>query len=156
MLPDHWRTVQQRDLYFDTADRALADCLSLHLGLTLQTHHLIDEPRLRPMQADAMLSNCSRGEIVDQAALLHVLQDGRLFGAALDVFETEPAPPDNPLYKLENVLVTPHIASATAESSFRSSTGVVDQIIQLLTHEKPTWLIDPAALPGLSQQDIAI
>lgn len=126
------------------------DCLSLHVGLTPQTLRLIGEAQLRSMRPGALLINCSRGEVVDQDALVRVLKSGHLRGAALDVFDLEPSPYDNPLYKMENVVVTPHMASATDESSFRSSSGVVDQIIQLLNGEKPTWLIDPSVWPGRS------
>lgn len=124
------------------------DCLSLHVGFSPQTHRMIAESQLRAMKPDAILINCSRGEIVDQAALIRVLSSGHLGGAGLDVFDPEPGPADNPLYRMENVVVTPHMASATVESSFRSSTGVVDQILQLLRGEKPTWLIDPAVWPA--------
>ncbi|MEO8245144.1 MAG: NAD(P)-dependent oxidoreductase [bacterium] len=124
------------------------DALSLHLGFTPQTHRMIAEPQMRAMKSDAMLINCSRGEIVDEAALIRVLASGHLRGAGLDVFDPEPASPDNPLFQMDNVVATPHMASATTESSFRSSSGVVDQILQLLRGEQPTWLIDPAIWPG--------
>lgn len=145
LLPAYVRRVNSLDDLLATAD-----CLSLHVGLSPQTHRMIAEPQLRAMKPGAILVNCSRGEIVDQAALLQVLKSGHLRGAALDVFDIEPSPPDNPLYKLENVVVSPHMASATDESSFRSSSGVVSQIIQLLNGIQPTWLIDPAVWPGRS------
>ena len=124
------------------------DCLSLHLGFTPQSHKMIGDAQLRAMKPGAFLINCSRGEIVDEAALIRVLSSGHLRGAGLDVFDPEPASADNPLFRMDNVVATPHMASSTVESSFRSSTGVVDQIIQLLKGEKPTWLIDPAVWPG--------
>lgn len=130
------------------------DCLSLHLGFTVQTQKMIGEAQLRAMKPDAILINCSRGEIVDQEALIRVLSDGHLRGAGLDVFDPEPSPADNPLYRMENVVVTPHMASATVESSLRSSTGVVDQILQLLRGEQPTWLIDPAVWPGRAVTEV--
>lgn len=143
--PAYVRRVDSLDELLETAD-----CLSLHVGLSPQTHQMIAEPQLRAMKAGAILVNCSRGEIVDQAALLQVLKSGHLRGAALDVFDLEPSPPNNPLYKMDNVVVSPHMASATDESSFRSSSGVVLQIIQLLNGIKPTWLIDPSVWPGRS------
>lgn len=92
-----------------------ADVVSLHCPLTPETFHLIDEAALGLMRPEAVLVNTSRGAVVDEAALAHALRAGRLAGAALDVFEHEPAVhPD--LLGLENVVLTPHLGSATAEA----------------------------------------
>ena len=93
-----------------------SDFVSIHLPLTPQTRGLIGEKYLRMMKKTAYLINTSRGKIVDQKALTKVLSENLIAGAGLDVFEKEPIPPDDPLLKLENVVLTPHIASLTKEA----------------------------------------
>ncbi len=85
-----------------------ADYIVLAIPLTPETQHLIDERALRSMRPNAYLINIARGAVVDQAALITALQQGWIAGAGLDTFETEPLPPDNPLWSLPNVFVSPH------------------------------------------------
>jgi glyoxylate reductase len=92
-----------------------ADVVSLHVPLADATRHLIDAAALRRLRATAVLVNTARGGLVDEAALAAALREGRLAGAALDVFETEPAVRDE-LLALENVVLTPHLGSATHET----------------------------------------
>jgi glyoxylate reductase len=92
-----------------------ADVVTLHCPLTPETHHLIDAGALSAMKPSAILVNTARGAVVDEAALVSALRDGSIAGAALDVFEHEPAV-DEELLALENVVLTPHIASATREA----------------------------------------
>jgi lactate dehydrogenase-like 2-hydroxyacid dehydrogenase len=92
-----------------------ADVVSLHVPLADATRHLIDAAALRRLRATAVLVNTARGGRVDEAALAAALREGRLAGAALDVFETEPAVRDE-LLALENVVLTPHLGSATHET----------------------------------------
>jgi D-3-phosphoglycerate dehydrogenase len=127
---------------------AAADVVSIHSRLDPKSYRMISEAQLRLMKPGAILINTSRGEVVDEAALCRVLIDGHLAGAGIDVFDPEPPSSDNPLFQLENVVVTSHLASATTEASLRSSTGVVDQIEQLTKAQRPTWLIDPQVWPG--------
>ncbi len=87
-----------------------ADIVILTVPLSEQTYHLIDEQRLAEMKSDAILVNISRGKVVDQAALIHVLNDRKIGGAFLDVFEDEPLAEDSPLWNCENTLLTPHIS----------------------------------------------
>jgi glyoxylate reductase len=94
---------------------ATADVVSLHLPLTEQTHHLIDERALELMKPTAFLVNTSRGQIVDEAALARALAGRRIAGAALDVYEHEPEVTGE-LLALENVVLTPHLGSATLET----------------------------------------
>jgi glyoxylate reductase len=94
---------------------AEADVVSLHLPLSETTHHLIDERALSLMKATAFLVNTSRGPIVDEVALAGALADGRIAGAALDVYEREPEVTEA-LLGLENVVLTPHLGSATRET----------------------------------------
>lgn len=125
-----------------------ADFLTLHTPLVPETHHLIGERELRLMKPGSFLINVSRGPVVDEPALIRALQDGHLGGAGLDVFDPEPPLPDNPLLRMTNVVVTPHVASNTDKGIWRMSQGVVDQVLQVLAGECPSCLIDPAAWPG--------
>ncbi len=90
-----------------------ADYVVLAAPLTGKTHVLIDARRLARMKPDACLINVSRGALVDETALAEALRARRLAGAALDVFESEPLPPDSPLWDLSNLLITPHSAALT-------------------------------------------
>ena len=89
---------------------AKADFVVLVVPLTKATHHLVDAEALAAMRPDAWLINIARGAIVDEAALLEALRSHRIAGAILDVFPTEPLPPDHPFWTLDNVVVTPHVA----------------------------------------------
>lgn len=93
-----------------------ADILTIHLVLGDRTRGLVDAAALKQMRAGALLINCSRGPIVDEPALIEALQTGRLAGAALDVFETEPLPARHPFRTLPNVLATPHVGYVSAEN----------------------------------------
>jgi phosphoglycerate dehydrogenase-like enzyme len=92
---------------------ALCDYVVVALPLTPETTHFIGEAELRAMRPDAYLVNIARGSIVDEAALIRALLEGWIAGAGLDVFEQEPLPPDNPLWEMENVLISPHVAGFT-------------------------------------------
>jgi phosphoglycerate dehydrogenase-like enzyme len=85
-----------------------SDVLMLACSLNDQTFHLLDDEALRSMRSNALLINMARGAVVDERALVDVLTEGRIAGAGLDVFEVEPLPSDSPLWKLPNVLITPH------------------------------------------------
>ncbi len=95
---------------------AQADIVSLHVPLTLDNHHLINRRTLQLMKTSAILVNTARGGLVDERALIEALTSGGIAAAALDVFEQEPPTPDNPLLHLENVLITPHIASGSRDT----------------------------------------
>ncbi len=89
--------------------------------LTLETRHLIDAAALESMKSSAVFINLSRGEVVDETALINTLQQGKIAGAGLDVFETEPLPADSPLWKLDNVIVSPHVSGFTPNYDDRAS-----------------------------------
>jgi phosphoglycerate dehydrogenase-like enzyme len=108
-----------------------SDIVSLHLPLTDATTGLLDRGALMSMKKDAVLVNTSRGPIVDEAALVDALRDGRLAAAGLDVFAVEPVPPDHPLLKLDNVVVTPHVTWYTADTMRRYLTMAVDNCVRL-------------------------
>lgn len=111
-----------------------SDVVSLHTPLTDETRHLLGEEAFRVMKSDAVLVNAARGGIVDEAALASALREGRLGGAALDVFETEPltAAAGEKFKGLPNILLTPHIAGVTAESNVRVSRVTVENVLRAL------------------------
>jgi glyoxylate reductase len=111
---------------------AQADFVSLHLPLTPETRHLIDAAALERMRPTAYLVNTARGAIVDQDALAAALHGGTIAGAALDVTEAEPLPPDDPLLDAPNLIVLPHLGSAT-HATREAMTGLaVDNLLAAL------------------------
>ena len=118
-----------------------ADVVTLHCLLTDETRMLIDRERLALMKPTALLINCARGPIVDEAALIEALENGRLAGAGLDVTDPEPVAPDSPLFKLPNVIVTPHYAPTTVESATRVSKIAAENINAVLAGQEPVGRI---------------
>jgi glyoxylate reductase len=120
-----------------------ADAVSLHVPLTTQTTGLIDERALRSMQPHAVLVNTARGAVVDQVALRRALHEGWIAGAGLDVTDPEPLPADDPLLGAPNLLVLPHIGSATHAARGRMADLAVDNLLAALDgrpmpHPAPT------------------
>lgn len=113
-----------------------ADYLVLALPLTDATHRLFDAARLARMKSGAFFVNIARGELVDEQALVEALASGHLAGAALDVFETEPLPPESPLWTMPNVLVTPHSSGRSASSDDRATEIFLDNLARY-THGQP-------------------
>jgi glyoxylate reductase len=113
-----------------------SDFISIHTPLTPDTHHLIDAEALSKMKSNAVLVNTARGPVVDPDALYQALQANRIFGAGLDVTEPEPIPLDNPLLKLDNVIVVPHIASASTTSRSQMSWMAAQNLIAGLKGER--------------------
>ena len=109
-----------------------SDFVSLHVPLTPDTHHLIDARALGLMRPTAILVNTARGPIVDQAALREALTDGTIAGAALDVTDPEPLPADDPLLSAPNLIVAPHIGSATHSTRGRMADLAVDNLLAAL------------------------
>jgi glyoxylate reductase len=109
-----------------------ADVISLHTPLTPDTRHLIDASALARMKATALLVNTARGGIVDQDALREALIEGRIGGAALDVTEPEPLPGDHPLLDAPNLLVVPHLGSATRRTRARMAEMAVENLLAAL------------------------
>jgi len=114
---------------------AASDFVSLHVPLTAETRHLIDAAALRTMKPSAILVNTARGPIVDQAALRVALTEGWIAGAALDVTDPEPLPADDPLLGAPNLLVVPHIGSATRTARERMAAMAVDNLLAGLAGE---------------------
>lgn len=122
-----------------------SDFVSLHVPLTRETHHLIGEKELRMMKKGAYLINTARGPVVDEKALVKALKEGWIKGAALDVFENEPEV-EPELLKLENVVLAPHIASASYATRSRMSIMAAENIIKALSGEIPPNLVNPEVL----------
>lgn len=134
----------------DDLDAVLRDSLfvTLHAPLLPATRHLISERELRLIPRGGYLVNASRGSVVDEQALIRVLEEGHLAGAALDVTDPEPPRPDNPLLGMKNVIVTPHIASGTDRGIHAMMHGVADQIAQVINGEPPRSMVNPEVWPG--------
>lgn len=122
-----------------------ADFVCLTLPLTAQTEGLIGRQQLQLMKPGAILINISRGKVVDEAALIEALRERRIRGAGLDVFEREPLGHDSPLLKLDNVVATPHIGSATVETREAMAACAVSNMLAALHGERPANLVNPAA-----------
>ena len=112
-----------------------SDIVSLNCNLTEKTHHLIDKPQLRKMKPTAILINTARGSVIKEKALIRALQEKWIEGAGLDVFEQEPEVPQE-LRELENVVLTPHIASATREARIQMATMAAKNVIEVLVNNK--------------------
>ena len=134
----------------DDLEAVLSDArfITLHAPLLTATRHLISERELRLIPRGGYLVNASRGSVVDEQALIRVLRDGHLAGAALDVTDPEPPLPDNPLLGMKNVIVTPHIASGTDRGIHAMMHGVADQIAQVINGERPRSMVNPNVWPG--------
>jgi D-3-phosphoglycerate dehydrogenase / 2-oxoglutarate reductase len=109
-----------------------SDVVSLHVKLTEQSRGLLSASKITQMKPGALLINTARGAVVDTSALVAALHDGRLGGAGIDVFDIEPIPPDHPLLKCEQVVLTPHNADQTPEGMEMLNGGVVDNVITFL------------------------
>ncbi|MFN8483394.1 MAG: hydroxyacid dehydrogenase [Anaerolineae bacterium] len=125
-----------------------ADVLTLHSPATAETRHLMNAAAFAAMKPGALLVNCSRGPVIDEAALLDALNSGQVGAAGLDVFDPEPPLPGNPLLTHPNVLVTPHIASFTVEGVRGMHIGVAEEVAAALRGERPRWLVNGAAWPA--------
>jgi glyoxylate reductase len=123
-----------------------ADFVVLTAALTPETHHLVDAAFLAAMKETAILVNVGRGGLVDEAALVAALRAGRPGGAALDVFEREPLPPDHPLLRLPNVVLVPHIGSATVATRRAMAELAADNLARVLAGERPRACVNPEVL----------
>lgn len=121
---------------------AESDFLTIHVPLTPGTRDIIGEAALRRMKPSACIINTSRGAVIDEAALLEALREGRLAGAGLDVFRDEP-PRDLSLASLEQVVATPHVASHTLETLARMERACADAVLAALRGERPAHVVNP-------------
>ena len=123
-----------------------SDFVSLHTPLSEETRHLIGAEELALMKPTAVLVNTARGPVVDEQALAQALREGRIFAAALDVFESEPLPADSPLLGLENAVLLPHMGSATVATRGRMAGMAVDNLLAALRGQRPAYLVNPEVL----------
>jgi lactate dehydrogenase-like 2-hydroxyacid dehydrogenase len=122
-----------------------ADLITLHVFLGEGSKHLIGAQELGLMKSTAILINTSRGGVIDETALYTALRSGRIMAAGLDVFEIEPTPPDNPILTLDNVLVTPHMATANRDSMIKKSQACYANFGRVLRGETPINTVQPYA-----------
>jgi phosphoglycerate dehydrogenase-like enzyme len=127
---------------------ARSDILSIHAPLSAATRHLVDAAVLSAMPAHAILVNTSRGGVVDEKALIDILRQRRIAGAGIDVFEEEPPALDNPLFKLENVVLSPHVAGVTDDSLKGMAMLVVDLIDNVFSGRRPQTLLNESVWEG--------
>jgi glyoxylate reductase/D-3-phosphoglycerate dehydrogenase len=118
-----------------------ADLISLHTPLNDSTRHMIGAPELKMMKPTAILVNTARGPVVDETALHDALLSGEIAGAGLDVFEQEPPQPDNPILKLDNVILSAHLAGPTFESHTARVRNGFDNVERVHRGEAPLWVI---------------
>lgn len=146
---------------------AEADFITLHARLTPESRHLVGREEIARMKPTAILVNTARSGLVDTDALVEALQEGRIAGAALDVFDVEPIPEGHPLLALDNVTLTSHIAGTTREALTRSPELLVNEVVNLLEGRKAAvknpevlerpkvqaWLREAAAALGRGARD---
>ena len=113
---------------------ARADFITLHTPLTEDTRGLINQSAIEKMKPGVRLINCARGGLIDESALADALRSGKVAGAALDVFEQEPTPADNPLLAFEQVIATPHLGASTTEAQLGVATMIAEQVLDFLRH----------------------
>jgi glyoxylate reductase len=121
----------------------LADFVSIHVPLTNETHHLIGEKQFKKMKNTSYLVNTSRGPVVDEKALYSALKTKMIAGAGVDVFETEPIDPMNPLIELDNVVITPHIASASIDTRTAMAMMAASNLVAVLEGKVPPNVVNP-------------
>jgi D-3-phosphoglycerate dehydrogenase len=120
-----------------------SDVISVHIPFNKKTEKFIGEKEIDLMKSTAIFINTSRGGVVDEKALITALKNGKIAGAGLDVFEKEPPDPDNPLFKLENTVVTPHLSSFTDEGKLKMGMDVVKGALDVLEGRKPQFIVNP-------------
>ncbi|MBC7332308.1 MAG: phosphoglycerate dehydrogenase [Synergistetes bacterium] len=123
-----------------------SDFLSIHVPLTDETKGMIGEKELKAMKRTAFLINTSRGGIVDESALARALREGWIAGAALDVFEEEPPPPDSPLFVCGNLIVTPHIGAHSIEAVYRMNMMAAQAVVDFFNGKTPQYVVNKEVL----------
>lgn len=118
-----------------------SDFISLHVPLNASTRHIIGAEELALMKPSAIIVNTSRGPVIDEKALAKVLAEHKIFGAGLDVFDQEPPPPNNPLFKLDNVVLTAHFAGPTSDNHTARFRNAFDNVQRVARGEQPFWVV---------------
>lgn len=120
-----------------------SDIVTLHVPLDRVTRHMVSDREFGLMKPTAILVNTCRGPVVDEAALISALESKQIFAAGLDVTEVEPVEMDNPLLKMENVILTPHLATRAIESEYNAAEYAISNVARLARGEKPDWIVAP-------------
>jgi len=123
-----------------------SDFISIHVPYTKETHHLVNARLLSLMKPDSYLINTSRGAVVDEKALVEILQNGSIAGAGLDVFEKEPPSPDNPLLKFNNVITTPHSAGLNRDCERKLAIEAAQAVVDFLEGRQPKYIYNKKEL----------
>ena len=118
-----------------------SDFLSLHVPLNASTRHMIGKAELALMKPSAIIVNTSRGPVIDEKALAETLAAHKIFGAGLDVFDEEPPPSNNPLFKLDNVVLTAHFAGPTSDNHVARFRNAFDNVERMLRGDGPFWVV---------------
>ncbi len=126
---------------------ASADYVTVHTPLNEETRGLFGAPAFERMKTSAYIINCARGPIVDEPALCNALRDGQIAGAGLDVMESSAPPADHPLFGMDNVIVTPHVAFLSRQSLLELEVRTAQATVDVLQGKMPEFLVNPAALP---------
>ena len=126
---------------------ATSDYVTAHTPLNDETRGLIGESAFRRMKASAYLINCARGPIVDEPALCEALRDGQIAGAGLDVMESASPPAEHPLFGMDNVIITPHVAFLSQQSVLELEVRTARATVDVLQGWMPEFLVNPAVLP---------
>ncbi|WP_373099812.1 MULTISPECIES: hydroxyacid dehydrogenase [Pasteurellaceae] len=120
-----------------------AHVISIHVPLTKETRNLISEREINLMNANTIVINCARGEVVDENALIHALEQGIIHSAGLDVFANEPVNINSPLFKLDNVTVSPHMAGQTKEAASGVATMATEGVLAVINGERWPYVCNP-------------
>jgi D-3-phosphoglycerate dehydrogenase len=123
-----------------------SDFISLHVPLTDETFHMIGEKEFSLMKKNAIIINTCRGKVIDEKSLYKALRNSIISGAGLDVLETEPPEKDNPLLKMENVVVTPHVAWYSEDSIERLKVQGMDEVVRVLKGKRTRSIVNPSVL----------
>ena len=132
-----------------------SDFITIHAPLTPETKNLIGESAIPKLKKGVMIVNAARGGIVDERALAKAIVEGHVAGAALDVFVKEPVEADNPLLKLDQVVLTPHLGASTAEAQDRVALEIAEQVVDYLTRGTIRNAVNVPALPGEAAEKLA-
>ncbi len=129
-----------------------SDFVSLHVPLNESTRHLIDREKISLMKKTAYLINTARGGVVDEKALAEALKNGQIAGAALDVFDVEPLPPDSPFFDCPNVIMTPHVGAHTYEAILRMNMMAAESILDFFNGKIPKYVVNRDVIAKLIEK----
>jgi D-3-phosphoglycerate dehydrogenase len=138
----------------EALDRLVADAdfIVITCPLSAETHHLFNRARIKTMKPTAWLINVGRGAVVEEAALIEALQQKRIAGAMLDVYEHYRLEPGHPLLSLENAVLTPHLSGMTQESRKRMGAAAAEETLRMLAGERPRNFVNPEAWKHSNEQ----